>query len=274
MIFAAIFGIALFWNDRTREHLNYALEGPLSRRHILVTKIGYILATFITANLTSLVFQTIQTGWSQGEPFSTTSALRTAFFITTMEISVATTALSVGTLVGSVILITLTVGLANLFPLVLSSIIQYLAIPKGMGILSRIPNPPPEWAMNISGAILHLSPFTNSYPSGTFRLVFGGTAIVWTILITRFALFWWDRVPIEHFGKPVFFPWVYNLYYGSLALVPALWISGILMARYQWSKTTQLGVVLLLSIMGWLFWRWMAVWVGRAIRRRRPMAKS
>lgn len=256
MILAAILGIAVVWNDRVREHLSYALEGPLSRRQVLVTKIQYVILMVATANLVILVITLLGSGLA-GHLLPIEVALPTALLLTLYEMCVAITALVVGVAIGSLILIVGTVGLINLFPLVLASFINFLALSQPpINPLTAVPMPPPAWALTLANVVSHFSAFVPLYPSGWSRLAFGLIALVWTGFVIRVALYWWDRIPLERFGTAVFYPWLWNLYYAVFALISDVIVVVTTNVQNQFSRTLLLFTIGVLAVIGWFFWRW------------------
>lgn len=259
MVMAGILGIAVFWNDWVRGHLNYALEGPLPRRQVLLAKVWYSIPTIVLANL-AIVLLLLGIAWIEPVPLALGSMLLRAFFLIGMQIGMAATALAISTAVGSVIFTAIGTMLTAVSPLVLSGLIQRLTWPIVQPGGYYGPNPP-HWAQMLTNATSYLSPFSTGYPTtGWSQLLFGTIAIIWAGFAIAMALGWWDRAPRERFSAPFFFPWLWNLYYGFLSLISAFIGGAFLNNLVGWSIWT---AAIPLWLTGWFFWRSITIWMGR-----------
>lgn len=261
MAMAGILGIAVFWNDRVRGHLNYALEGPLPRRQVLLAKVWYSIPTVVFANL-AIIAALLLSAWGNQVPIAWGSMGLRAGFLIGMQIGLAATALAIGTAVGSVIFTAIGTLFVATSPLMLSSLVQRLTRPTPIvqPESSYVPNPP-HWAVILTNGISNLSPFSSTYPTaGWSMLLFSAIALMWAGLVLWMALGWWARAPWERFGEPFFFPWLWNVYYGFLSLISALVGAALLHNISGWP----FGMLAIpFWIIGWFVWRSITLWMGR-----------
>ncbi len=261
MVMAGLLGIAVFWNDRIRGHLNYVLEGPVPRRQVLLAKVWYSIPTIVLANL-AIIAQLLLIAWGYQVPIAWGAMVLRAGFLICMQIGMVATALAIGTAVGSVIFTAVGTLLAATSPLVLSSLVQRLAGPWPIVLRGGYYVPEaPHWTVILTQGISHLSPFSSGYPTTAWTtLLFSVTALVWAALALWMARGWWDRAPRERFGEPFFFPWLWNLYYGFLSLFSAFVGAAIVQHLTRWSIWS---IAIPLWIIGWFVWRGITIWMGR-----------
>lgn len=245
-----LLAMVVFQNDWTRGHLARAFEGPVRRADILRAKMAMLLTVMVAYALLTFVsmvgFAAVVGRMDQLGRIAAWTLLEIC-----LEASVAFLVLAASTAIGHPILVGVTAALWAVFPKILASVMAvatpFVRLPSGVQVM--LPNP---WAT----AVDRLSPFPNIEPTHHLAL-YGLYFLVWAVFMGYSAFKWWEAVPTERFGSTFFYPTLWNVYFGLLALgssfVVSIILSHPLMPQMGWGLALAVGI---LSVPAWFWWRW------------------
>jgi hypothetical protein len=120
------------------------------------------------------------------------------------------------------------------------------------------------WIAQLAFALPNLSPFQPAGFAGwpfSAILAFSAWFVGWTVLVLWLAYGWWERAPFERLRDAVFFPFLWNLYYGFLSLLSTL-LLGALLTHGTVFGVAWAAIYLVLLVAGWFFWRFVVIWRG------------
>lgn len=257
ILLAGVLGLGVFWNDRRRDGLEAALEGPLSRRALMAGKLfmGFQIVT-AAQGLLFLLWTVIAISVGQARLIG---PLASGAILTLMASAcVFTLTLAWSAVMGSPFFVALTTTLWLLVPRVVATVVVNLTYAARMTM--------PE-AAAMTATVTHIrwfSPLVNFYPANGQALLYAGYFALWAVAGAWAAFSWWDRVPFERLQAPLCFPGLWNGVYALLALV-----SGFVFATigriWGLGGGTEPGLyarTLALAILLWWLWRWILTRVG------------
>lgn len=251
---AGLLGASLLWSDRIRGPLAYVLEGPVSRRAVLQVKVGLsVLAIGAGA-----VMEWGILGWAAA--MIGDGALGHvwihALYQGLIQVAVALTALGLGTAMGSLVFVVMASASLCLGPRILGGMAAFLA--------DRTPGPSVSWLMRVDQVIRGLPPFARSVPHGWGLLLGALGLVLWVVCWVRLAHRWWGWVAWEHLGDPLYFPFLWNVFYAGLAFLSGF--MGVLIIESgratppTWLVFSLWGA---LGFIAWFVWRWVVVRIGQ-----------
>jgi len=261
----ALFGIGLMWNDRGRGALEPVLDGPVSRRAVLVAKMWFSSKMLVTVYVVISILM-LGLAWSFGIDHLMGPILLRSLFLFAMQLGIVWTALAVATAIGSVVFAAMAMAILAVIPLGLGSLIVTLVLYFTRGGAF------PYWSLVMRNVAMHLSAVAPTYPTGSSQILFAAAAMVWAVIAATGGLFWWERAPQERFHEPFAFPWLWNLFYGMLAIITAL-VGGLIITVKLHSGTGFAISAGCLAVIGWFFWRWIVLFMGRSPLRWGPGAE-
>jgi hypothetical protein len=107
-----------------------------------------------------------------------------------------------------------------------------------------------------------LSPL-DLYSPTSARLLYSAYFAAWAAVALWAAFAWWKRAPYERLHAPFYFPRLWNLWYGLLALATGFVLSALI-RPFGASPPSTVWVVPLLAIPAWFLWRAIFVRMGRS----------
>ncbi len=267
IIVAGLLGIGLVWNDRGRGFLDHVLEGPVTRRQIFLTKVLFGICTIVAAFLGILIAMGI-TLISIHKLGLIDAVLERSILATAAGVLVFMIVMSLTSAIGSVVFTAIAAGLASMVPQ-LTAALYVLAV-------GGWTHPITSSQQNVYVLIQQFSPLPPNYPLGPFQLIFTAVFAVLSLLLGSLGLRWWSRVAQERFHEPFLFPWLWNLFYASLAIVSGGILDGVANASLRYSQVSVWifpAVWAGLAFILWFVWRRIVLWVGKTALRWGPGAE-
>jgi len=259
LVGAAVFGLALFGYDRTVGGLPYALEGPLRRRDVWLTK-GFFGTVTICSVMAAGTVAMLVAAQASGNGALSGRILVDALFETGGQLELFMTALAMSGVMAP-IFATLATATWALLPAALAGLVQITLAGTGL----TPPSPATQyayvsvapWAVSLSNFLSNCSPF-QSTPLFTWPphdvLLLGAAFLAWAGFLAWRAPRWWAGAPFERLQDGFFLPGLWNVYYAFLAAVSALILVTVLtrgtVQGLAWS-----GLYAALFAAGWFFWR-------------------
>jgi len=272
LLVATAMGIALFAYDRFAGGLFYSLEGPLSRREVLVAKVVFGSASILLVATVSTLGTVLTAVLSGNAPLAGAVLLR-CLFDATGQLSLFATALAMGTAMSTVFSVVATATWI-LLPSLLQSLLSNLFLVPGKQVVTLVPGGQrvpvttvrfaAPWIAHLAQVLPNLSPFqpTGSYGwSLVAALALIAWFVAWMVLVLWLAYGWWERAPFERLRDAVFFPFLWNLYYAFLSLLSTL-VLGALLTHGTVFGIAWAVIYLALFVAGWFFWRFVVIWRG------------
>jgi hypothetical protein len=260
VLLAGVLALIVFWNDHSRGGIDAALQGPLSRRALVVGKLTLGLITIWSSQVCILLIVLV-TAWDVGQMHVMGSVIAMTILTLVSGSCLFTLTLAFSGAMGSPFFIALAAVLWLILPGATATIVTNLTY------LSTRMTTAEATAMNTTRMDMHwLSPLVNGLPTNTKALLYAAYFALWTVAAVWAALVWWSKVPYERLHAPLYFPWLWNGLYTLLAMVTGFFLAygGRALGLGGWTFPGLYGHTLILAIPSWFLWRWIWVRLGRS----------
>lgn len=266
IVLAGVLGLLVFWNDRSRGGIDAALEGPMSRRALMVGKLTLGVVTVLTAQVVVfLLLMVTALSVGRANAIGSLAAIMTLTLVASVCLMALTLAFSAA--MGSPFFIALATFVWLTLPRVVATVSTNLTY------LSTRMTVAEATAMNTTVTHIHwLSPLVAVLPSNGEALLYACYFALWAGAAVWAALVWWPHAPYEKLHAPLYFPWLWNIFYALLALVMGFVLAnlGRTLGLGGWTFPGIYAHTLIIAIPAWFLCRLLFTRLGWSERRLRP----
>lgn len=249
-VLAGLMALGVFWNDRSRGGLDSSLEGPVSRRALLMAKVRWgiltitgvwVLLFVILAFIALIIGHAGLVGpLAIAGLWSVSSAI--ALYVATV---------SFGAAMGSVFF----TAMASLLWVMLPRIVESVAFQLTLGSGHRLSLATAErWQTTLTD-IRWFSVLTDGRPAGWAAVLYAAYFAAWAVFLGWRALVWWERTPMERFHDPFYYPQLWNFWYAFLAILSGMFVAGLAIPNAGSQARLYIGA-LVFGVPLWFLWRW------------------
>ncbi len=247
---AGLLAVGVFWNDRSRGGLDTSMEGPVSRRALLMAKIR--LGIFTITGVWVLLFVTLAfIALAIGQAGLIGPLVVAALWSLCSAVALYMVTVSFGAAMGSVFFTVLASLLWVLLPRIADSVVFQLTLGFGQRLSLATAT---GWETTLID-IRWFSVLTDGRPTGWVAVLYAGYFAAWALFVGWRALAWWERTPMERFHDPFYYPQLWNFWYAFLAILSGMFVAALTIPNAGSQARLYVGA-LVFGVPLWFLWRW------------------
>ncbi len=249
-VLGGLLALGVFWNDRSRGGLDGALEGPVSRRALLMAKMRWGILT-ITAVWVLLFVILALVAVGIGHAGFIGPLVIAGVWSVSSAVALYVAAVAFGAAMGSAFF----TALASVLWVTLPRIVESVAFQLTLGSGRRLPLATAErWQTTLTD-IHWFSVATDGHPAGWAAVLYAAYFAAWAVFLGWRALVWWERTPMERFHDPFYYPQLWNFWYAFLAILSGMFVAALAIPNVGSQGRLDIAA-LVFGVPLWFLWRW------------------